>query len=671
MADLTTWLRFLRDNTASMATQVVIFSILLFGASGMVLDFGRVYSEHSRMQAFTDQAALSAAAELDLDIDSIDRAIAAVFGPGGGAVIPKGALFSDGTSDQFRISHLFFLSDLSDDVPDAGGSRPQYDLAGDIAGPNLVYTAFANGGAAGGDIAAASTQARYVVAVAEERSVRNTLMRLINSAGSDAVRESVLRTIAAARRKRLSCGALSNLVICNPWEDDPGASFQSEMSGPGATGRQFRHVADGLTPAEGALSAPNALARRLSLEAPAAVARICADPQTMPGANPAMSEAEAATAYAICMLASAREHEFCVGDEVAFVPAPPEEIATALGTAFDLWDAPISDVLYWDRDADGDHSQAVDEAGVSLFDAGTAHVLRDQSPLFQPDLNIMKGRVRDELRTRVNAALGVPESSRLNYPRGVDYESYDLLLNPCLRTGATTNCATTSAGETIDYISNPTTHSAVAQFFIANFPLLYQRDLQTPPEDMTSFYQAYRTGREDWLHAREAFTTAPTTAVEPGQTLTLTGEDGSLDTRLGPPDENIAQIQTKPAYDENGVREDVNGDGEIDAFDVEPAYSNYTYNPVSDPIDRALERRVFDATVVNCGAARVETEAGVPARRAEVAGFVKMFLLQPPRARCPNGTENCLNRDLSSATLFSEFVGLPDMNETSYAVLVR
>lgn len=189
MADLTTWLRFLRDNTASMATQVVIFSILLFGASGMVLDFGRVYSEHSRMQAFTDQAALSAAAELDLDIDSIDRAIAAVFGPGGGAVIPKGALFSDGTSDQFRISHLFFLSDLSDDVPDAGGSRPQYDLAGDIAGPNLVYTAFANGGAAGGDIAAASTQARYVVAVAEERSVRNTLMRLINSAGSDAVRE--------------------------------------------------------------------------------------------------------------------------------------------------------------------------------------------------------------------------------------------------------------------------------------------------------------------------------------------------------------------------------------------------------------------------------------------------------------------------------------------------
>jgi len=47
---------YLSDKSASMATQVVMFSVLLFGTSGVVLDFGRVYSEHSNMQSYTDQA---------------------------------------------------------------------------------------------------------------------------------------------------------------------------------------------------------------------------------------------------------------------------------------------------------------------------------------------------------------------------------------------------------------------------------------------------------------------------------------------------------------------------------------------------------------------------------------------------------------------------------------
>ena len=52
---------YLADKSASMATQVVMFSVLLFSTSGVVLDFGRVYSEHSNMQSYTDQAALAAA----------------------------------------------------------------------------------------------------------------------------------------------------------------------------------------------------------------------------------------------------------------------------------------------------------------------------------------------------------------------------------------------------------------------------------------------------------------------------------------------------------------------------------------------------------------------------------------------------------------------------------
>lgn len=658
-----------------MATQVVVFSVLLFGTSGVVLDFGRVYSEHSQMQVFTDHAALAAAAELDRGPGAIDRAIAAVFGEDGRALIPKAASFSEGAGDEFRISHLFFLSALTDD------SGAQYDLAADIGGPNLVYTAFANGGASGGDVAIAATQAKYVVAVAEERSVRNTLMRLINAAGSDTVRETnVVRTIAAAKHSRIACGALSNLVICNPWEGDAGASFESVMDAPGAAGVQFRHRARRGNVDTGDMSTADGLARRLSLEGPAAVRQICSDPLTLPGADPSMSEEDAATAFAICMLASAREGEFCVSDEIAAVPASPEEITTALNVAFDIWDKPIASVLDWDRDGDGDHSQKVDEFGALLFDPVAAHPLRDFSSLFQPDLNVLKGRVWDEPTAIANAMRGVPASSRRNYPERADSERFDLVLNTCIRPvasggGAASNCVNSSDGDIIAYLAEPSTNSSVTQYFIDAFPLLFDRDFATPASDIASFYDAYLTERRDWLHSPASYPTSSGVSVAAGQSTAWTGEDGSLDTHLAPPNQFTAQIQTRLAYDTvDGVaaREDSNGDGVIDGLDIEPAYSNYTYNPHYSPIDRDLERRVYNATVVNCGSAAVETRNGVSTTRADVVGFAKLFLLQPPTARCGDGTENCENSELESATIYSEFIGLSEMErDESYAVLVR
>ncbi|MEX2518465.1 MAG: Tad domain-containing protein, partial [Paracoccaceae bacterium] len=585
-------IRFLKDEAASMATQVVIFSVLLFGTSGVVLDFGRVYSEHSQMQIFTDHAALSAAAELDRGPGAIDRAIAAVFSEDGRALIPKAASFSEGDGDEFRISHLFFLSDLTSD------SGAQYDLTADIGGPNLLYTAFANGGGAGGDVAIAATQAKYVVAVAEERSVRNTLMRLINAAGSDSVRETnVVRTIAAAKHSRIACGALSNLVICNPWEGDAGASFESVMDEPGAAGVQFRHRARRQNVDTGEIQTGDGLARRLSLEGPAAVRQICSDPLTLPGANPSMSADEAATAFAICMMASALEDKFCVSDTIAVVPASPEEITTALGTAFDLWDEPISAVLDWDRDGDGDQSQAVDELGASLFDTASAHPLRDLSPFFQPDLDVLKGRVWDEPTAIDNKMRGVPASSRLNYPERTDSERIDLVLNPCIRPatsggGVASSCFISTEGDIIPYVTEPSTNSSVTQYFIDAFPLRFDRDFATPAGDITSFYEAYLTERRDWLHSSASYTTSSGVSVVAGQSTAWTGEDGSLDTNLAAPNQFTSQIQTRLSYDASGAREDSNGDGVIDNLDFEPAYSNYTYNPPHSPIDRELERRV-------------------------------------------------------------------------------
>ncbi|MFN3259881.1 MAG: pilus assembly protein TadG-related protein [Pikeienuella sp.] len=643
-----------------MATQVVVFSVLLFGTSGVVIDFGRVYSEHSRMQAFTDQAALAAAAELDGASDAIERAVDSVFA---GGLAPKAAAFSEGDGAEFGISHLFFLSDLSDD------SGAQYNLAADIGGPDLLHTAFANGGSSGMEDAAASASARFVVAVAEERSVRNSLMRLINSAGSDTVRETnVVRTVAAATRKRLACGALSNLVVCNPWEGTEGGSFEEATRDPANVGIQFRHVADGQMDLDGALTRPNSLARRLALNGPAAVRAICSDPLTLPGADPAMTAEEAATAFAICMMASAREEEFCIGEDVAFVAASPEEVTTALGTAFDMWDEPISGVLDWDLDAEGEHSQLVDSDGNSLFNPGTAHPLRDESILFQPDLDILKGRIWDEPTAIANAAFGIPASSRLNHPKIAQYDDYNLRLNPCFRSGLASNCLDDGTGEIFDYVAQPTTYSNVANFYTSYFPNRFFRDFELPPFETTTFYDAYLLEREDWLHSRDTYTLPTGITVLAGQSLAEAGEDGSLDTHLGAPDEFVAQIQTRRAYDADGNPIDVNEDGLVNALDVEPAYSNFTYNPPLSPIDRSLERRVMNATVVNCGAAQVGDD-GVA--RAPVVGFAELFLLQPPVPACADGSENCLNRDLVSSTIYSEFIGQSEMTETVYAVLVR
>ncbi len=70
----------IRDERGTVAIQALIFSILLFGTTGLVLDAGRVYAMHSQMQAYADQVALAAANELDGHDDAIERAGLAAFG---------------------------------------------------------------------------------------------------------------------------------------------------------------------------------------------------------------------------------------------------------------------------------------------------------------------------------------------------------------------------------------------------------------------------------------------------------------------------------------------------------------------------------------------------------------------------------------------------------------
>lgn len=681
-----------------MAAQVVVWSVLLFAMSGVVLDFGRVYSEHSRMQSFTDQAALAAASELDENTDSITRAVQAVFGGGAFTPMTRAADFSEGDGNQFGISHLIFLRDLGDDV------GTQTNMGSDI-GVNTLAVAFSDGSTNPSntdELEAAAANARYVVAVAEERSVRNSLMQLVNSAPGNATADTnAVRTIAAARRRALNCGPLSNLVICNPWENDPDQSFESVLNNPNNEGMQFRHVADGQMDAStGALTAANSLARRLELEGPAAVRQICYDNASLPGFNGSMSSAQVEMARTICMMASAVQEDFCVGDEVEYVAAEPEAVTTALNTAFDLWDEPINGVLDWDLDSAGLHSQEVEALGATFV---PSHPLYASSALFQPDNNIVKARQFDPVVADANAALGIPASSRLNYPQDSNYNHYDLILTTCLELGNAGTCASDSQGSLFldgsgaPYLSAPMDATRIAEYYLTNYgPLAFGGFL--PPSDgsWSTAYIAYGLEDSGWTHAPSGFTafnpgTGLVTNFVQGQPLArmgsdrddplnpgtpadpripptatdtslvnLSGEDGTLATPYSHPLSNN-DLLDRPVVDIATNMYVVDSDG---ALVGAPVYPNYTYQD----FDIDLERRVIDVTVVNCGTASVGDNGNTS---AEVVGFAKMHLLQTPSVECPDGTEFCANSQISTSTVHTEFIELTDMNESAYAVLVR
>ncbi|MEM7547789.1 MAG: Tad domain-containing protein [Pseudomonadota bacterium] len=660
------------DTSASMATQVVIFSVMLFGTSGVVLDFGRVYSEHSQMQAYTDQAALAAASELDQKPDSIRRAVEAVFGTNDRDKISKSAVFSEGDGNQFNISHLYFLRDISDD------DGQQTNFGTDLIGDNRLYVHFAGDPMpeVGSGTSLAAADARFVVAVADERSVRNSLMRLINSTGSDAVEETnVVRTISAAKPQVMYHGDSSNLVMCNPFEGDTNMSFGEFVTDPNSKGYQFKLEADGLMSSDGSgLTALNSLARRQNPEGLSSVNEVCGNPLTMPGFDAADSAAENAMKRNICIMSSAVQGELYTPQELTIVAAEPELITTSLNTAFDMWDYPISEVLDWNADA----------------------ARRDDSPLFQPDLNILKGRIHNQAIADANEALGIPRSSRLNYVEPSSAPDYDLMLLPCLANplgvSASASCYSNPDGETLSFVGVPPTATGASipyltEYYTTLFSFEYLNTFMNPVEQtpLLHFYDVYLEERINYLHTENGWSPLfpgassaapgsslvsivpdpePTLGFDPADTNALR-EDGSLSrfvansSALG-----VEQISKRLEYDPDGNPLDEDGDGFQDITD---AFPNYRYtNADGEVLDN--ERRVMDIAVINCGRNQINDEGDTV---AEIAGFAKTILMQPALPVCADGSDNCLNENLVSSSIIVEFIGEGGPEPEKFAVLVR
>ncbi|MEL7465115.1 MAG: pilus assembly protein TadG-related protein [Pseudomonadota bacterium] len=723
-----------------MATQVVVFSVMLFGMSGVVLDFGRVYNEHSRMQAFTDQAALAAANQLDRLLgnegdgatNSIQRAVNAVFDAEGNPVIQKAVSFGDDEDgDLYRISHLFFLRELSDDAGDATQFGDEL-LDGNML---YMYTPGSSLNVNSAEVTAAATLARYVVAVGEERTLRNSLMNLVSTAENSEVDDpQSIRTVSIAEVRQVRSGELSNFAVCNPWEGNATQSAQSVFANPANTAMHFQFRVYG-SANDPNLNQPNAVALLDDLQGVQPVVEICEDPLRLPGWDGSLTSEEVVTAQQVCYLAAANQATVLVEDEIAVQVADPEAVTTALNTVFDMWDEPISGVLDWDKDGSGLHSQ---EPG---FPSGAEHPLRASSALFQPALNIMKGRVRDEGEAAINEPLGRPKSSRLNYNRTNSTANFEEIIAQCILpdnaltqqqcytdpTGAEF-VFTDETGSPRSFVSLPASSSLLADFYAANFPghqLIMSATSQFPfnVADLTSALFLDQLITNEWSHndsdldVTHPFWPWVAQVVPAGHPLTHSGEDASLRTTM--PLSGNPQFQARRCVDGAGafiprdptagceghsadiaydvarprlsdqqglVNEDGNpivagsptSPSELPAFnsndDTRAEFSidrenDYT-NFTWQPLnqdDFVDDRRLFDITLVNCGTA---TQDG-GALNVEVEAFAQMYLLVPPRVTCVGGGEDCTNDQIDFVDIYTEFVGETAEEVEYYAVLVR
>src|SRR6266566_7375893 len=93
-----------KDEAGAMTVYAIVFFVMLTAVGGLAVDLGRYYGVHGQMQAFVDDVALAAAAELDGDTyhntHPLCRAVRAATGFGiSGSIAgciddPSGALVS-------------------------------------------------------------------------------------------------------------------------------------------------------------------------------------------------------------------------------------------------------------------------------------------------------------------------------------------------------------------------------------------------------------------------------------------------------------------------------------------------------------------------------------------------------------------------------------------------
>jgi hypothetical protein len=218
---------------------IFLFTALM-AVAGLAIDMQRVYGVHGQMQAFVDDVALAAAAELDGQNDAIARALNAACGMAcGGASGPLvsgpagSARFADPEDTTLAVEKVSVLRALGPDP----GPLAATPAIGDEVLCTFRAPAFAPECEAGETVATASSRARFIEIVAEPRTVSYLVLPVANAFGAAFDRilgegpplaeeqlQSTLALRATAGFRRAMCNTVP-LMVCNPAETVSGAEF--------------------------------------------------------------------------------------------------------------------------------------------------------------------------------------------------------------------------------------------------------------------------------------------------------------------------------------------------------------------------------------------------------------------------------------------------------------
>jgi hypothetical protein len=350
--------RFSADRRGTVAIQTLMFSVLLFGTTGLVLDAGRVYATHAQMQAYADQMALAAANELDGRDDAIERATLAVFGGAQPFLVKAGIGVG-----LFEVASLDFYPPMLD------SSLPQNDMS--EAFPEDTRLARATGEDVaypdGDPVEAANEATVAVVSVGEKRvtSAVARIMAIIEVASTNpSAPDLAIGAVAAASLERRSCAALSTLVFCNPWEEHAQSPLETRRDDPAwsVPGRSLMTFAPNFAArglAQAPQTSPNAASdlpwelrnQLFRLTSPVAdSAGLCTPDYLL-----ALAAEDAGTTSAPdylaardrCLMGRAHAETVCWGPgaPLTIAPADGDTVARALNTAFDNWLPPFDAAL--------------------------------------------------------------------------------------------------------------------------------------------------------------------------------------------------------------------------------------------------------------------------------------------------------------------------------------
>ncbi len=353
---------------------MIVFSLLLLGSTGLVLDAGRVYTQHSQLQAYSDQMAIAAANELDGQPDSIERAVKAVFGRDGEPPFLRKVVPEYG---EFQVASIAFFAVMLD------SDAPQSDMTEAFPGSNMLARASRVPGQtvpsivyAGDDQENTSRAALFAVVQTQQGATQSVVQRIANlllTMGNNPKPtfngtrdrdlpefESTLTfdAVSAASLIEMSCAEMSTLVFCNPWEDIAPSPLEVDPQDPlySVPGRSLQYFAPNFpnvssrAPVKtGSESFVNSVYdwdvnhQLFNLSSPLADDSGVCDLLV----NLRLDGEDYMTARDRCLMAKAHADQVCWGTDIdlTITPAHGPSVQRAINTIFDIWLEPFEGML--------------------------------------------------------------------------------------------------------------------------------------------------------------------------------------------------------------------------------------------------------------------------------------------------------------------------------------